>query len=166
VTRDPRDGRWLARWRDPAGRQRKRSFRRRVDAERFLVELQAEMHRGRYVDPSAGKVMFRVYADRWLSGLGHLKATTAQRYGEVARGYVVAQWGDWPLASIARSDVAAWIGELHRRGYSAGTIRKAYLVSSQILDAAVEDGALGRNPAKGVRLPRQVQREPHIMTAE
>jgi integrase len=166
VTRDVRDGRWLARWRDPAGRQRKKSFRRRVDAERFLVELQAETYRGRYVDPSAGKLLFRTYADKWLSGLGHLKATTAQRYREVAHGYVVAQWGDWPLASIARSDVAAWIGELHNRGLSAGTIRKAYLVASLILDAAVEDGRLGRNPAKGVRLPRQVQREPHFMTAE
>jgi hypothetical protein len=153
VTRDPRDGQWLARWRDPAGRQRKKSFRRRVDAERFLVELQAETYRGRYVDPAAGKLLFRDYADKWLSGMGHLKATTAQRYREVARGHVVAQWGDWPLASIARSDVAAWIGELHGRGLSAGTTRKAYLVASMILEAAVEDGRLGRNPAKGVRLP-------------
>lgn len=166
VTRDPRDGHWLARWRDPAGRQHKKSFRRRVDAERFLVELQAEMYRGRYVDPSAGKLLFRHYAEIWLSGLGHVKATTAQRYREVARGYVVAQWGDWPLASIARSDVAAWIGDLHDRGLSAGTTRKAYLVASMILDSAVEDGRLGRNPAKGVRLPRQVQREPHFMTAD
>lgn len=166
VARDTRDGRWLARWRDPSGKQRKKSFSRRADAERFLIELQAEMQRGRYIDPSAGKLLFSFYAERWLSGLGHLKATTAQRYGEVARTYVLAKWGDWPLASITRTDVAAWIGELHRRGLSAGTIRKAYLVASQILDAAVDDACLGRNPAKGVRLPRQVSREPHFMTAD
>ncbi|SES45776.1 Site-specific recombinase XerD [Pedococcus cremeus] len=166
VARDTRDGRWLARWRDPSGKQRKKSFSRRVDAERFLIELQAEMQRGRYIDPSAGKLLFSFYAERWLSGLGHLKATTAQRYGEVARTYVLVKWGNWPLASITRTDVAAWIGELHRRGLSAGTIRKAYLVASQILDAAVADGCLGLNPAKGVRLPRQVTREPHFMTAD
>ena len=34
-----RDGKttWLARWRDPDGRQRKRSFERRVDAQRYLT---------------------------------------------------------------------------------------------------------------------------------
>lgn len=70
VARDTRDGRWLARWRDPSGKQRKKSFARRVDAERFLIELQAEMQRGRYIDPSAGKLLFSFYAERWLSGLG------------------------------------------------------------------------------------------------
>ena len=45
VTRDSRDGRWLARWRDPAGRQRKKSFDRKVDAQRWLDQLRAEMHR-------------------------------------------------------------------------------------------------------------------------
>jgi len=36
-----RDGQvtWLARWRDPAGRQRKRMFPRKADAERFLTTV-------------------------------------------------------------------------------------------------------------------------------
>jgi hypothetical protein len=29
--------RWRARWRDPSGRQRTKSFARKVDAERFLL---------------------------------------------------------------------------------------------------------------------------------
>lgn len=137
-----------------------------MDAERFLIELQAEMQRGRYVDPAAGKIKFRAYADRWLSGLAHLKVTTAARYRDVARGQVLPKWGEWRLAGIARSDIATWIGELQVQGLAPGTIRKAYLVLSMILGAAVEDGALSKNPAKGVRLPRQVPREPRFMTAE
>lgn len=166
VARDARDGRWLARWRDPSGRQRKKSFPRRVDAERFLIELQAEMNRGRYIDPSAGKLRFSHYADRWLSGLGHLKASTAERYRDIVRGIVVPKWGDWPLASIARSDIASWIGDLSDQGLAPGTVRKYHLVASMILDAAVDDGRLGRNPAKGVRLPRQVSREPRFMSPD
>jgi hypothetical protein len=61
IQRDPRNGRWLARWRDPSHRQRKKSFRRKVDAERFLANLQAEMNRGHYVDPAAGKVLIGDY---------------------------------------------------------------------------------------------------------
>ncbi|MDO5710310.1 MAG: hypothetical protein Q4P32_01030 [Micrococcales bacterium] len=42
VVKNPRDGYWLARWRDPLGGQRKKSFKRKVDAERFLSDLQAK----------------------------------------------------------------------------------------------------------------------------
>ena len=55
VVKNTRDAMWLARWRDPAGAQRKKSFKRKVDAERFLSELQTQMNRGTYIDPAAGK---------------------------------------------------------------------------------------------------------------
>jgi hypothetical protein len=50
--------RWRARWRDPAGRQRTKSFARKVDAERFLLGVEDAKLRGAYVDPAAGKVNF------------------------------------------------------------------------------------------------------------
>ena len=46
--------RWLARWRDDPRVQRKRAFDRRADAERFLVEIAADLARDAYVDPRAG----------------------------------------------------------------------------------------------------------------
>lgn len=164
ISKDPRDGKWLARWRDPTGAQRKKSFRRKVDAERFLSELQAEMNRGAYLDPAAGKVRFEVYAKTWMAGLGHLKPSTALRYREVARTHVIPKWGPWPLAQVARSDVAAWIGDLVAAGMSPGLVRKVYLVASMIFEAAVADHRIARNPAMGVRLPRQPRREPRFLT--
>lgn len=165
ITKDARDGKWLARWRDPTGAQRKKSFRRKVDAERFLSDLQAEMHRGTYLDPAAGKMRFQTYAATWMAGLGHLKPSTALRYREVARTHVVPKWGPWPLAQVARSDVAAWIGDLVGKGMSPGLVRKVYLVASMIFEAAVADHRIARNPTTGVRLPRQPRREPRFLTA-
>jgi len=72
VIRDPRDGRWLARWRDPSGHQRKRSFARKVDAQRWLDQALSDLHRGRYIDPAAAKAMTGDYAIQWASGLAHL----------------------------------------------------------------------------------------------
>ncbi len=43
---------WLARWHDDTGRQRKRSFWRKIDAQRFVTQNEADMLRGQYVDPS------------------------------------------------------------------------------------------------------------------
>ena len=44
--------------------------------------------------------------------------------------------------------------ELSGSHLSAASVRQAHHVSALLLDHAVHDGRLARNPAKGVRLPR------------
>lgn len=165
VAKDPRDGRWLARWRDPAGRQHKKSFRRRVDADRWLAQMLAEMHRGQYVDPAGGKVYVATLADKWAKGLAHLKPSTAERYRSVVRSHILPRWGRWPVGSISHSDVADWVAELAEIR-SPGSVRQIHRVLSLIFDAAVLDGRIGRNPAKHVKLPRQVRGEPHFLAPD
>jgi hypothetical protein len=72
--------RWRARWRDPAGRERSKSFARKVDAERFLVGIEDAKLRGAYVDPAAGKVPFSEWAERWYSTTAALRHTTRRDY--------------------------------------------------------------------------------------
>lgn len=48
-------GKWQARWRDPGGRHRVKTFRLKADAERFLVSIEDAKHRGAYQDPNAGR---------------------------------------------------------------------------------------------------------------
>lgn len=165
VTKDAASGAWLARWRDPSGRQRKKSFRRKVDAERFLADVGADMNRGAYIAPAAGKVLVSTYAEGWVSGLSHLKESTRERYREIVRRHIVPTWGTWQIAKIARSDIAGWLSRLSAAGMSAGTIRKVFLVMSMMLDAAVADSRIARNPAKGVPLPRQTRKEPRFLSA-
>lgn len=58
--------RWQARYLDPDGRERTRTFDRKQDAERFLATMTVDVLRGAYVDPDAGKVTFADFAGRWL----------------------------------------------------------------------------------------------------
>jgi hypothetical protein len=48
--------RYRVRYRDPAGRERTRSFARKVDAERFLRHVEADLVRGQWVDPEHGRM--------------------------------------------------------------------------------------------------------------
>ena len=80
IARDTRNGSWLARWRSPDGRQHKKSFQPKVEAQRWLDQLQAEMHQGLYIDPAGGKAFVAVHAKRWLDNLTHLKPSTLERY--------------------------------------------------------------------------------------
>lgn len=71
-SRRQRDGRrrestrYDVKYREPDGRQRKKTFRRRVDADAFAVTVEADKLRGTYLDIDAGKESFAVYADRWI----------------------------------------------------------------------------------------------------
>lgn len=165
VRRDQRDGRWLARWRDPGGRQRKKSFARRVDAQRWLDQLQAEMHRGQYLDPTASRVKVRDAAQQWANGLAHLKESTANRYRGIVRTHILPRFGGWAIGDLRHSDIRDWLADLKAGGLAAGSVRQNHRVLSLVLDDAVKDGRIARNPAAGVPLPRQTRAEPRFLNA-
>jgi integrase len=157
---------WLARWRDPDGRQRKKSFRRRVDADRFLAGVNAELLRGTYIDPSAGRMTLSEWADRWMSAQGHLKETTSTRYEGLIRVHILPRFGHRRLASVTHSEVAGWVAELVAAGHAPGSVRQLHRVLSRMFDLAVRDGRIGRNPALRVPLPRPHRGEPRFLTAQ
>ena len=81
------------------------------------------------------------------------------------RIHIVPRWGTWQLGKITLSDVNLWIADL-AAGLRPGTVRQTHRVLSLILDTAVADGRVARNPAAGVKLPRQVCAEPVFLTAQ
>ena len=56
---------YRARYRDPAGREKARVFNRRVDAQRFLTEVENSKLRGIWTDPALGRVLFRDWLAEW-----------------------------------------------------------------------------------------------------
>jgi integrase len=157
--------RWRARWRDPAGRERSKSFARKVDAERFLVGIEDAKLRGAYVDPAAGRIAFSDWAERWLTTTAALRANTRKDYRTLLRNQVLPAFGDMTLVSIDALAVQEWVAELVAGGLSAKRARKAHQVLSQILASAVDGGRLPRNVAAGMKLPRVQRREMHFLTA-
>ena len=79
------NGRWRARYRDPGGRSRSRTFDRKAEAERFLATTATDMHRGDWVDPKLRRARFDEWADAFEDGLVRLAPTTARRYPQIDR---------------------------------------------------------------------------------
>jgi integrase len=145
---------WRARWRDDTGAQRSKSFRRKVDAERFMTNLDHGRLNGAYVDPSAGRMTVGEWSERWMRGQVHLKPKTRASYESLLRCWVLPRWEKVPLAKVTFGAVAEWVGTMTLQGLSASRTRQAYHVLTGMLDDAVKDGRLVRNPAAGVDLPR------------
>jgi hypothetical protein len=72
---DRRGKGWRARWRSPDGKSRSKEFDRKIDAQRFPASIEHSKQTGGYVDPSAGRVLFRDYAEEWRQSQPHRHAT-------------------------------------------------------------------------------------------
>jgi hypothetical protein len=98
------NGRWRARYRDPAGKSRSRTFRRKGDAERFLAATATDIHRGDWVDPKLRRARFDEWADAFEDGLVRLAPTTARRYRQLLTLQIRPWFGGRPIApSITRT---------------------------------------------------------------
>ena len=76
IRRAPRSNRWEARFRDPLGRQRSRTFDTKTAARAFLTGVEAEIHAGDWIDPNAGRVTLAEYVEAWKPATSHLRAST------------------------------------------------------------------------------------------
>jgi integrase len=167
VERREREGKitWRAHWRDPDGKQRNRSFERKIDAQRFLTGVEQSKLVGSYIDPGRAMVTVGALADQWLAGKVNLKATTRARYASALEVHVRPRWGSVPLARVLHGDIQSWLAGLAASGQAGASVRKAYGVLSAVLGLAVKDRRLPSNPAEGVDLPRVVERGKKYLTA-
>ncbi|MGH3495325.1 MAG: tyrosine-type recombinase/integrase, partial [Sciscionella sp.] len=155
--------RWYVRYRDPRGEQRTKVFDRKVDAERYLTNVESAKLSGSYVDPKRAAVTVGAFAARRKSAQGHLKPSTRERYAGLLREHVEPRWSSVRLAEVSHADIQAWVSELAERRSASAAI-KAHRVLSLVLALAVRDGRLVRNPAEHVGLPREVQKDRRYLT--
>lgn len=142
-----------ANWRDPAGRQRAKTFKTKKEARAFLAQVEADKRRGHYVDPAAGRVKFADHAERWLAARND-EITTAARDASIMRNHVVAQWGALPLDRIEHMAVQEWVTNLGRR-YSRATVAECFRLTSGVMRSAVRNRLIPFNPCEEVRLPKR-----------
>ena len=157
--------RWRVRYRDPAGRERAKSFARRRDAERFLQHAEADKLRGMWVDPKQGRTTVGELAERWYATTVTLKAKTREDYRSLLHNHVLPAFGGRAVASLDTLAVRSWLAGLVSGGLSPSRAKHAYYVLYAVLEAAIQAGALVRNPAAGVRPPRSHSREMHFLSA-
>ena len=159
------DGKWRARYREHAGGpQRSRHFDRKVDAERFLTNVQSRLFDGSYVDPSAGQQTLGDYAAAWQAGQVH-RPTTVVQVDAHLRNHVLPHFGDRAVASIRPSEVQAWVRS-RAEVLAPSTVEVVFRIFAAILNAAVDDRLIPRSPCAGVRLPRQASRQVEPPTVE
>ena len=143
-------GRWRARYRDRAGKEHARHFRRKIDAQNWLDSVTTAVTTGTYIDPRLSKITVGEWAPRWLASKVNLKPTTRVTYEILLNKHVLPAWRDTQLSSVTHEGVTSWVAGLEATGLSASSIRQTHRVFALLLGLAVRDGRLARNPSAGV----------------
>ncbi len=117
---------WQARWRDPTGSQHAKNFPRRIDAERFLVTIEARNLSRTYSDPGAGRIRLGDFAEQATAGWVNRRDSTKARDESYLRSLVMPGFAKMPIGAITLFDVQEWVSDLDADGYAPATIRKAY----------------------------------------
>lgn len=160
------DGKWRARYRDPDGKERASHFDTKAGAKKWLARIEGEIVRGQYVDPKAGKRPFGEFAEEWFAGQT-FEVTTRTNVRARLRKHIYPTFEHRELRTIRPSLVQSWVKGLQASGLAPRTVRNIVATFSSILNAAVDDDLIARNPvkAKAVTTPRvpvrQVEPWPH-----
>jgi integrase len=153
-------GRYQARYLGPDGLDHPASttFVTKTEADRWLVLKEAEIQRGEWINPDAGKVAFKVYATQWIDDRV-LKPRTEGLYRSLLRNHLAPTFGNYQISDIQEADVRRWRKErLGKVGQS--TVAKAYQLLKSILNTAIDDELIRRNPCriKGAGTPDTPER--------
>ncbi|MHB8488868.1 MAG: tyrosine-type recombinase/integrase [Candidatus Dormibacteria bacterium] len=146
-------GRWRVRFRTPDGCDRSRVFPRKEDAVNFIVSVEHAKRAGVYVDPAAGKIPFRDYAEQWRGVQAQHRTSTAAQVETSLRRHVYPFIGGRALMTILPSDIQGWVAG-RTEVLAPATVERVYRLVVSIFRAAVRDRLLTAHPCVDVRLPR------------
>lgn len=150
---------YVARYRDPAGREHSKSFRTKAEAKAFLNSVENAKQRGEWSDPAGAKVRFEDYAVQYVAGITHVQPGTKLKIEGHLRNQILPAFGRLPLGAIQPTDIRSWIAALQEDGLAPATIAGIYRTFSKIMKTAVIDVLISRSPCIGIDLPKQTSHE-------
>ncbi|MFE2088721.1 tyrosine-type recombinase/integrase [Streptomyces sp. NPDC059460] len=142
-------GRFQARYPGPDGvmRPAPETFATVRDADDWLAEKQTEIRRGDWQDPDAGAVDFREYTLLWVKER-RLSQTTEELYRRLLRLHILPTFEGLDLDQITAPRVRSWRSERLDATGAETTVAKSYRLLKAILETAVEDELIRRNPCR------------------
>ncbi|MFC5006940.1 tyrosine-type recombinase/integrase [Dactylosporangium cerinum] len=142
-------GKYQARYTGPDGLSRTAptSFGTERTAERWLVQTEADILRGDWLDPDGGKVELREYIADWLRERD-LKPRTREEYERHIRLHALPHLGDLAISAIGAPTIRTWRTKLLSAGVGRPTVAKTYRILHAVFNTAVDDDLIRRNPCR------------------
>ncbi len=155
---------WRVRWRDPEGKSREEWFygSRRAALKRAAT-LEADLHRGEYVNDKRGRTTFREVADEWLATRTKARPETVAAYRRQLDQWILPTFGSRKVSSIHANDIGDFVNYLKTAPMLNGrpgslrpaTIKRIFGPLKAVLLHALDEGYIKANPARRIELPTE-----------
>lgn len=143
-------GRYQARYPGPDGvvRPADDTFETKTEAEVWLTRKEAEILEDDWIDPDAGAILLRDYGATWIEERPGLRPKTITSYKSLLRVHIAPHFPATTVAELKIGTVRRWRKKLLDNGVGSVTTAKAYRLLRAIMNTAVDDGLIRRNPCR------------------
>ncbi|MGV2952067.1 site-specific integrase [Glutamicibacter sp. AGC46] len=156
-------GGWLGTYVDPDGKEKGKTFARKIDAQNWAEGEAVKIRTGAYISPTDAATTMRVWSEHWLKGYEvNRPGSVKQAKTHVKR--INAVFGDVPLKDIRPTAIKNWLAALKKEGLADSTIHALYRRLAHLLSDAVEDGLLLRTPISRKNAPPTGKQRPYVAT--
>ncbi len=151
-----KSGKYEVRWRDK-GRQRSKTFQRKIDASKFEAKVQLNQLPDYLKDKKEEKlenITFRELSEIWIRDHSevHNAPSTVLRNKQILRSYLLPSLGKYPIDSIEKRDIIQLQARLRRTNkLSAKTINNILGLANKIFSDGLSWGFVDANPAAAIK---------------
>lgn len=155
-------GRFQARYPGPDGidRPAPHTFASKTDADRWLSGVETDLNRDTWRNPDLGRIALADYLSEWIDHRSGLRPRTLDLYRWLHRKYIAPRLGKHVLIDLTPGAIRAWRADLLAERVSVTMTAKAYRLLRAVLNTAVDDELIRRNPCRiqGAGIERPIER--------
>ena len=143
-------GRFQASYIAPSGHRRTAptTFATKTDAGEWLTRVKVSILEGRWRDPILARVPVADYARTWIDQRPGLRPRTTDLYRWLVTRHIEPFFARTTLEELTPLMIRRWRAELLESGVSTTMSAKSYRLLRAILNTAVDDDILERNPCR------------------
>jgi integrase len=156
---------WFVQYREPDGTQKSPGFATKRAADDWIAQHGAQIRaRTQLVPLVPSDSTVADYGARWLADIKRsVKPRTHESYGKQLELYLRPRLGTRPVADLSRPELRAFLIDCREEGVRGaplkmGSVYAIYATLRALLNAAIEDGLRGDNPA--ARLGKKLHLHP------
>lgn len=142
-----------------------RTFSSKKEALMYLNECISDYNKGRYVHPS--DITVEMLCEEWMKGhFLTVKENTKRGYRVNIYNHIIPYLGNIRVQKLSTRNIQEMVNDMVGNGLSPRTVKYVMTNLHQILEFAVSNDYIVKNPAKYVVLPRQSKYKASIYTVD
>lgn len=160
-----KNGYYRVRWTDSTGKRRETTRKSYEEALEVYEQKISAKVTGKEIEPLKGRITVEKWCERWLSGYA-LNSPGTRKMGITHCKLIIEILGKRRVSELTPDDVRTLTSTLKQREFSDSYIYAVYRRMSQVMNAAIEENLIARNPCTRSVAPSQAKQRQYVATTD